>query len=45
MLYSLYIDNYAFVGDEGDDRKTNTTEPYYYKNTLTMKGNEWGLID
>lgn len=28
---------YALVGDDNADRKTNNTAPYYYKNTLTMR--------
>ena len=36
-LQSIRLDNNALNGDWGDDRKTINTEPYNYKNTLTMR--------
>ena len=36
-LQSIELDESALDGDIGDDRKTISTEPYNYKNTLTMR--------
>ena len=36
-LQSIQLGEKAFDGDYGDDRKTKNTEPYNYKNTLTMR--------
>ena len=36
-LQSIQLGQWTFVGDEGADRKTISTEPYNYKNTLTMR--------
>ena len=36
-LQSIHLDSSAFYGDDGDDRKTISNEPYNYKNTLTMR--------
>ena len=36
-LQSIRLGDYALDGDERDDRKTISTEPYNYKNTLTMR--------
>ena len=36
-LQSIQLDTRALNGDEGDDRKTISTSPYNYKNTLTMR--------
>ncbi|KAK8792317.1 hypothetical protein WA171_002569, partial [Blastocystis sp. BT1] len=34
---SMYLFDGAFQGDLGDDRKSNSTAPFNYRNTLTMK--------
>ena len=40
MLQSILLDNSAFEGD--DDRKTISTSPFNYNNTLTMRSEiEW----
>ncbi|KAK8807968.1 hypothetical protein WA588_006454 [Blastocystis sp. NMH] len=36
-LQSILLGDWALHGDEDDDRKTISTEPYNYKNTLTMR--------
>ena len=36
-LQSIQLGDSALAGDGGDDRKTISTEPYNYKNTLTMR--------
>ena len=36
-LQSIQLDDYALAGDDDDNRKTINTEPYNYKNTLTMR--------
>ena len=36
-LQSIQLDSYALEGDPRDDRKTISTKPYNYKNTLTMR--------
>ena len=36
-LQSIQLDELALGGDHRDDRKTINTEPYNYKNTLTMR--------
>ena len=36
-LQSILLGLSAFEGDNRDDRKTISTEPYNYKNTLTMR--------
>ena len=36
-LQSIQLDWYTLHGDERDDRKTISNEPYNYKNTLTMR--------
>ena len=36
-LQSIQLDEYAFEGDLRDDRKTISSEPYNYNNTLTMR--------
>ena len=36
-LQSIELDFYTFQGDARDDRKTILDEPYYFKNTLTMR--------
>ena len=37
MLQSIQLRYCALHGDGRDDRKTINTEPYNYKNTLTMR--------
>ena len=37
MLQSIRLGDDALQGDERDDRKTISTKPYNYKNTLTMR--------
>ena len=42
MLQSIQLDRWALEGDDGDDRKTISYEPYNYKNILTMRSEiEW----
>ena len=46
MLQSIRLGIWALDGDKRDDRKTISTEPYKFKNTLTMRSeiewvNEW----
>ena len=36
-LQSIQLDRLALQGDEGNDRKTISNDPYNYKNTLTMR--------
>ena len=36
-LQSIRLDKSALNGDGGFDRRTIITEPYNYKNTLTMR--------
>ena len=36
-LQSIDLDEYALSGDDRDDRKTISTAPYNWKNTLTMR--------
>ena len=36
-LQSIQLNGYALYGDGGDDRKTISSEPYNFKNTLTMR--------
>ena len=36
-LQSIRLEGYALRGDYRDDRKTINTEPYSFKNTLTMR--------
>ena len=36
-LQSIQLGNDALDGDWRDDRKTISTEPYNFKNTLTMR--------
>ena len=36
----MYLLEGAFEGDGGDDRKSNSTAPFNYRNTLTMKSDE-----
>ena len=36
----MYLFEGAFQGDLGDDRKSNSTAPFNYRNTLTMKSDE-----
>ena len=36
-LQSIRLGDGALNGDGGDDRKTISTKPYNYKNTLTMR--------
>ena len=36
-LQSIQLNNFALQGDDGDDQKTIQIEPFYFKNTLTMK--------
>ena len=36
-LQSIQLDDEALLGDDCDNRKTISTEPYNYKNTLTMR--------
>ena len=36
-LQSIQLGDYALEGDDRDDRKTISNEPYNYKNTLTMR--------
>ena len=45
-LQSMILDSHAFQGDDSEDRKTTSTAPFNYKNTLTMRSmviwrNEW----
>ncbi|KAK8792620.1 hypothetical protein WA588_005766, partial [Blastocystis sp. NMH] len=51
-LQSIQLGRWALEGDIGDDRKTISTKPYNYRNTLTMrnlpslmefKGNRWNF--
>ena len=37
---SLYLFQGAFQGDGGDDQKANSSAPFNYQNTLTMKSCE-----
>ena len=42
MLQSIRLGSWAFRGDSREDRTTVNTEPYNYKNTLTMRSEiEW----
>ena len=42
ILQSIQLATGVLRGDFRDDRKTNSTEPYNYKNTLTMRSEiEW----
>jgi len=36
-LQSIQLEGYALLGDGGNDRKTISTKPYNYNNTLTMR--------
>ena len=36
-LQSIQLGSWALYGDARADRKTISTKPYYYKNTLTMR--------
>ena len=36
-LQSIRLAGTALAGDSRDDRKTISTKPYNYKNTLTMR--------
>ena len=36
-LQSIQLEGYALAGDNGDDRWTISTEPYNFKNTMTMR--------
>ena len=36
-LQSIQLGDHALQGDNGADRQTIITEPYNYKNTLTMR--------
>ena len=36
-LQSIQLGTCALDGDEGNDREAISTEPYKYKNTLTMQ--------
>ena len=36
-LQSIHLDEYALQGDDRNDRKTISDEPYNFKNTLTMR--------
>ena len=36
-LQSIQLGEWALYGDYRDDRKTISTAPYNYKNTLTMR--------
>ena len=41
-LQSIVLGSYALNGDNRDDRKTISDEPYNYNNTLTMRSEiEW----
>ena len=41
-LQSIQLGGYTFWGDYRDPRKTISTEPFNYKNTLTMRSEiEW----
>ena len=41
-LQSIQLASSALQGDDSDDRKTISTEPYNYNNTLTMRSEiEW----
>ena len=42
MLQSIRLGSWAFRGDSREDRTTVNTEPFNYKNTLTMRSEiEW----
>ena len=36
-LQSIQLGSWALRGDRRDERKTISTEPYNFKNTLTMR--------
>ena len=36
-LQSIQLRQYALYGDDDDDRKTISDEPFNFKNTLTMR--------
>ena len=36
-LQSIELGSWALYGDDRDDRKTINTEPFNFKNTLTMR--------
>ena len=42
-LQTITLGQYAFQGDENDNRKSKSTEPFNFQNTLTMKSNK--IID
>ena len=37
ILQSIQLGDGALNGDDGDDRKRIGTEPFNYKNTMTMR--------
>ena len=42
MLQSIRLGSWAFRGDSREERTTVNTEPFNYKNTLTMRSEiEW----
>ena len=38
-LQSIELGEGALSGNEDESRRTRSKEPYYFKNTMTMKGN------
>ena len=43
MLQSIQLGEFALQGDWRDDRKTISTLPYRYKNTLAMRSENGGV--